>query len=162
MTPGSFKELFLYRLRTCIRDTGVLFWVFAFPVIAMAAFGLAFRPGTPGPFTVGLLGNDAALRAALEQGEPGELTVRLLARPDEARTALGRSEVALVVVASDPPVYRFDPTRPEALVARLLVTAGSRRLAGSRTPSRRGESPSRRPGFATWTSSSRASSACRS
>jgi ABC-type multidrug transport system permease subunit len=131
MTPGSFKELLLYRLRTCARDPGVVFWVFVFPVIAIAAFGLAFRPGAPGPSAVGLLGNDPAVRAALapREGEPKELSIRVLASPEEAKTALGRSEVALVVVASDPPVYRFDPTRQEALVARLLV---DRRLQAAR------------------------------
>jgi ABC-type multidrug transport system permease subunit len=116
---GAFRLLFVFRLRTCYRDPAVLFWMFVFPVLAMLALGLAFRPGVPGPFTVGVLGSDARVKAAVASAP--ELQVRVLADADEADRALGRGEVGLVVVAADPPRYRFDPTRESALIARLLV-----------------------------------------
>jgi len=126
---GSLYQLFTFRLKTCYRDPGVIFWIFVFPVLAMGAFGLAFRPGTPGPFTVGILGADASVRAALDV-KPEELRTIVFTDPGDADAALARSEVALVVVASSPPRYRFDPTRQEALVARLLVDQRLRAARG--------------------------------
>jgi len=112
---ASFRQLFLFRFRTFSRDPAVIFWVFLFPVLALAALGLAFRPGPPGPFSVGVVGDLGASFL------PGDLRVRSFSDVAEGDRALGRGEVSLVLVAGSPPRVRFDPARADSLTARLLV-----------------------------------------
>ncbi|KAB2961315.1 MAG: ABC transporter permease [Thermoanaerobaculia bacterium] len=47
-----------------------------------------------------------------------------------ARAELRTGKLALVVLATDPPTYWFDPTRPDSRVARLEVDAALQRAAG--------------------------------
>ena len=48
----------------------------------------------------------------------------------EAETALRNGKVSLLVVPGEPPAYRFDPTRPESRLARLVADAALQRAAG--------------------------------
>jgi ABC-2 type transport system permease protein len=50
----------------------------------------------------------------------------------EADAALRNGLVSVVVVPGAPPIYRFDPTRPESHVGRLTVDAALQRAAGRR------------------------------
>src|SRR4051794_13596712 len=110
----SIVELFLFRMRTFYREPEVIFWVYVFPLLAMTAFGLAFRPASSESFAVGVLdGGDGGRTQALETAlaSAKELKVRRLASRTEADRALVRNDVTLVAVASEPPAYLFDPTR---------------------------------------------------
>ena len=69
-------QLILFRIRGFLREPAALFWVFVFPVLAMGALGLAFRPGEPGPVTVGVLGGDAV--RVLRGDEDGEAFVGIV------------------------------------------------------------------------------------
>ncbi len=40
--------------RSIVRDRATLFWFFAFPILFIVIFGLAFGSDTVGPFKVGL------------------------------------------------------------------------------------------------------------
>jgi len=55
---------------------------------------------------------------------------------EEARRQLRVGKIALVVLATDPPIYWLDPTRPESRLARLEVDAALQDAAGARTASR--------------------------
>ena len=81
--PSSqLLELWLSREREFLREPGVLFWVFGFPVLLAVALGLAFRTRGPEPSAVlyveeppgvedtpaaGASPADASPRAALEK-----------------------------------------------------------------------------------------------
>src|SRR5262245_40714133 len=48
------------RMRGAIREPGVLFWVFGFPILLSIGLGLAFRSRGPEPIKVGVLDEPGA------------------------------------------------------------------------------------------------------
>jgi len=124
-------ELTLARVRELLREPEAVFWVFVFPILLATVLGLAFRNRPPDALPVAVVeGPLAAVRAATLAATP-ELLPHVLSEAD-ARQALARGRVVLVVSRDEPPVYVFDPTRPESLPARLAVDAALQRAAGRR------------------------------
>jgi ABC-2 type transport system permease protein len=129
------------RIKQFYREPGVLFWTFGFPLLITVALGIAFRAEGPARAEVvvvaagGAAGTSAPGVQALVQAlaaDPG-LDMMVLAA-DEAAERLRRGQ-ALVVVEppagpGQPVVYRFDPSRPEALAARRLADDRVQRGAG--------------------------------
>lgn len=138
-------ELTLARLREFLREPEALFWVFAFPVLLALALGLAFRGEAPEKIPVGVVaGPRAESTAAALRRSPA-----LLPRVYEAgtgREALRTGKVSLLVEDDGAPVYRFDPTRPDARAARLEVDDALQRAAGRADPLRPRESRVTEPG----------------
>ncbi len=126
--PALF-ELTLARVREFLREPEAIFWVFAFPLLLALALGVAFRNKPADPLPVGVeLGTTAeARRAALEA--TGTLAPRLVVRAEGDR-GLVSGKLALLVLATDPPTYRYDPTRPDSRQARLEVDRALQRAAG--------------------------------
>lgn len=124
-------ELTLARLREFVREPEAVFWVFFFPILLAAGLGVAFRSQEAPP-----------VRAAVRSGPGAAGLVAVLARNPGVRVqtvpasreehALRNGEAEVIVVPGDPPTFRFDPTRPESRVARLVVDATLQR-AGGRT-----------------------------
>jgi len=117
------------RVLEFLREPEAIFWVFLFPVLLAVALGVAFRNKPPEPLPVGVeSGAAAAARmtalGAVERLEPVELDA------ERGRAQLRTGKLALVVLATDPPTYWFDPTRPDSRVARLEVDAALQRAAG--------------------------------
>lgn len=122
-------QLTLARVREFLREPEALFWVFAFPLLLALALGVAFRNKPAEPLPVGIeLGAAAeARRTALEAA--GTLDPQLVMRADGER-GLASGKLALLVLATEPPTYRYDPTRPDSRQARLEVDAALQRTAG--------------------------------
>ena len=126
---GPLLQLTLWRLRELWREPEAIFWVFAFPVLLALALGIAFNRRAPQALTVAVTEPAGEATAALEAA-PGLRVVRLDSAEAATRLRVGR--VALVIVAGDPVVFRYDSTREESRLARLLAnqalqTAGGRR-----------------------------------
>jgi ABC-type multidrug transport system permease subunit len=115
-----------------VREPGVLFWVFGFPILLSVGLGLAFRGRPPEHPTVGVLEGPQAAAVAKTLEAAGMHARRL--DETEARARLRTGRVAMVVVpgadAAAPLTYRFDPMRPEAREARAEVDAALQRAAG--------------------------------
>lgn len=127
--PSPLAELTLARLRLFFREPSTLFWSFAFPVLLTVALGIAFRTRPPDPVFAAVEAGRGAERAAATLGARADVRAEVLA-PEEARAALRTGRVSIVVVPGDPPVYRFDPTRPESRLARAVVDDLLQRAAG--------------------------------
>jgi ABC-2 type transport system permease protein len=126
---GPFVELTLARVRELVREPEAIFWVFVFPIILAAILGLAFREGSSESLPVAVVqGPHAETRHAALAQDPA-LAPQVLSEAD-AQRSLARGHAVLVVSADDPPVYRYDPTRPESRAARLSVDAALQRAAG--------------------------------
>lgn len=137
----SLRELYLSRLREFYRQPARIFWVYGFPTILAIGLGMAFRSRPPQSLQVDLVSEGAAtpvettLRAydaqAQRKGRPGLLlTVEPAA---EAARRLRTGKTPLVVEPKGSlVVYRYDPTRPEALATKeaiddvLQIAAGRR------------------------------------
>jgi len=131
--PNPFVQLFLARLREFVREPGVLFWVFGFPILLAVGLGIAFREKPPDVVAVGVIdapGADALVSAL--SPEAGFRTERISAESSAERLRLGR--VSIVVVPGSEYEYRFDPTRPESVLARRAVHDALERAAGRVDP----------------------------
>ena len=119
-------ELTLTRLRELIREPEAVFWVFVFPIVLAAILGLAFRSRPPEAIPVAVVEGPQAEARRSALAAQGDLAVRVL--PEEAaRQALVRGRVVLVVSASEPPSYAYDPTQPESRAGTKRRTCWRRR-----------------------------------
>src|SRR6187200_209311 len=125
----ALVELTRARLLEVSREPEALFWMFVFPVLMALALGVAFPSRTTDTVAAAVLeapGTDAVV-AALSR-VPG-IEVRRVAPADLDRV-LRRATVQIVVEPGTPPVYRYDPVRPESRLARRVVDQALQAAAG--------------------------------
>ncbi|MGH7510709.1 MAG: ABC transporter permease [Gemmatimonadales bacterium] len=119
------------RYREFFREPEAVFWVFIFPVLLAAGLGIAFRNRAPERTAVAVVNTDSSaerLASALQAAKG--LDVSLLT-DSAAAEALRTGEVSLIVAPAGHQVeYRYDDTRPESRIGRLLVDDALQRAAG--------------------------------
>jgi ABC-type multidrug transport system permease subunit len=129
MRLEPFYRLLIARIREPLREPEVVFWVFVFPILLAVGLGIAFRNKPQEQISVAIAeGPKAREVAAILESDP-ELVVRI-ANEEEARSSLRLGKVALVIVPGEGYEYRFDPTRPEAELARSHVEEVLQKAAG--------------------------------
>ena len=116
----ALAELTKMRWREFVREPEALFWVFAFPIVMTCALGIAFRAQAPQPVPIGVQSGEGAADLVRMLAGQGQVSAREVA-PGEVERALRNGTVHLIVEPGQPPVYRFDPTRPETRLARLAT-----------------------------------------
>ena len=122
-------ELTLARFRILIREPEAFFWAFVFPILMTVALGIAFRAAPAGMVPVAVVqGAHAAHVVAVLESEPSVDAFTI--GPAEVDLTLRDGRAHLVVEPGTPPVYRYDPTRPENRLARLLVDGALQRASG--------------------------------
>jgi ABC-type multidrug transport system permease subunit len=133
---NALYHLTLARVREAVREPGVLFWVFGFPILLSIGLGLAFRGRGPERVAVGVREGPGAANIEQALGKAGIKVERVDA--DTARKRLRSGKIALVVepgATADAPVsYRYDPMPAEARLARAAVDDALQRAAGRRDP----------------------------
>ncbi|HEY3204147.1 MAG TPA: ABC transporter permease [Thermoanaerobaculia bacterium] len=122
------------RILEFVREPEALFWVFAFPIIMACVLGFAFRDRPADPVSVGVVAGPSAgtISTALER--TGIVRPRTYSTVEEGLEGLRTGKITLLVEDADGLVYHFDPTRPDARLARLEVDAGIQRARGRRDP----------------------------
>lgn len=129
-----------------LRTPEALFWTYGFPLVMAIVLGLSFQAKEKPPVHVGIAAGSEveALRAALV-AEP-RLRLRELAEAAQ-REALASGDVALVLAGTPAaPRFWFDPTRPEADLAKVLVESTLRLAALGADPLRVAVQEERQPG----------------
>ncbi len=124
-------ELTRARLLEFVREPEAIFWVFVFPVLLAVALGIAFREAPAAPFKVGVV--DPGLAARLTGSDDVAVEVVELAA-GLAAVARGRLDV-VVEGGSDertPPVYHYDPVRPDSRAAEMAVDRAVQAAFGQR------------------------------
>jgi len=130
-TYHPLAELTILRLKEFLREPDAVFWVFVFPLLLTLALGFAFREKPPDRIPVGVVeGPRAAQRMAALKKSPA-LLPRLYSA-EGGREELRRGKISLLVAGDATPVYRFDPTRPDARTARVEVDHALQSAAGRR------------------------------
>jgi len=130
---NPFVLLVLARMRELLREPEVVFWVFIFPILLAVGLGVAFRNKPPDEIVVGVVAGDGSDHVvwALSPVE-GFRVVTVSAEEAAARLRLGK--IALVVVPGASYEYRYDPTRPDSVLARQRVHDALERAAGRTDP----------------------------
>ena len=146
---SPFRALLLSRLREFYREPEAIFWVYGFPVLLAIGLGIAFRERPPEEVRVDVLSAPASAAAAPAPGAPGaDAAQRALAalQGDERfraspcageacaqRLRLGRTDIVIVPTPGGFE-FRFDPTRPESVLARARTEEVLQRAAGRSDP----------------------------
>ena len=129
--PNALLQLTLWRVREFLREPEALFWVFAFPIVLAFALGIAFKNRVPQRLRIAVeQGPGAAALATALDSAPGLHAVVLAA--SEASLELRTGRVALVAAAPEPVLFRYDSTRAEGRLARLLAYNALQRAGGRR------------------------------
>ena len=129
-------QLTQVRYREFFREPEAVFWVFIFPVLLAAGLGIAFRNRAPDVTSVAVVNTDsAAVRTAEALRRSKDIEVSLVSDAAAAE-ALRTGDVALVLLPAGKAgvEYRYDDTRPESQVARLMVDNALQRAAGRQDP----------------------------
>lgn len=129
----SYIQLTLCRFLEARREPEIIFWVFIFPILLAFGLGIAFRDRPPDKVNVGLQqsAQSPALLKLLEHSSSVQVEVL---SPAEATQALRMGKVLLVLVPGETLEYRFDPTRPDSLLARTIVDNALQKAAGRQDP----------------------------
>jgi ABC-2 type transport system permease protein len=122
------------RVLEFVREPEALFWVFAFPIIMAVVLGFAFRDRPNDKVAVGVAGEPGLRPLGGAPLDAPALKTTVYATVREGLEALRIGRIALLVENGDPLVYHFDPTRPEARIARLEVDDAIQRAAGRKDP----------------------------
>ncbi len=149
---SPFFQLYLARLREFYRQPARIFWVYGFPLLLAVVLGFAFRSRPPAPVQVDLAdgpGAEAVQRAVeahnarLAQSDsratpdgplpPIDLSVHPQAEALR-RLKTGRATLAILPEGPESWTYRYDPTRPEATVARQTIDNVLQEAAGRVNP----------------------------
>jgi ABC-2 type transport system permease protein len=124
-------QLTLARFREQLRQPEVLFWVFGFPLLLAVALGLAFRNRPPDVVRVAVEAAPGGAADSLARALGGDRgLVATVLPPAEAELRLRKGSVALVVIPGTPVVYRFDSTRTDSRIARLVTDDALQRALG--------------------------------
>lgn len=119
------RELLLARARQFFREPETIFWVYFFPLLLMGGLGLAFRGQGEAAVRVEVEASDPATRQAiageLERADGIEVVHPVEGTPRQRASAIDLT-VAVSGAGPDAPIeLRFDPSRPEARLARERV-----------------------------------------
>jgi ABC-2 type transport system permease protein len=126
---APIRELTLWRVREFLREPEAIFWVFAFPLLLALALGIAFQNRGPETTRVAVEAGAGADALARVLNEADHVEARIL-RPEEAHDALRTGRVPLVVVPGEPVGFRYDSTREESFLARLVADNVLQRAGG--------------------------------
>jgi ABC-type multidrug transport system permease subunit len=118
--PRPVVELTLWRIREFTREPEALFWVFAFPIVLAFALGLAFKNRGAQVVRIGVEAGPGAEVLAKTLDDAPQIEARVY-HAAEARNRLRTGRVALVAIPGEAVVFRYDSTRQESVVARLIV-----------------------------------------
>jgi ABC-type multidrug transport system permease subunit len=128
----AFVQLVLARLREFFREPEADFWVYIFPILMVVGLGIAFRNQPVEHIAVDVESGPGSAAVASALGSNPRFIVTTC---DSATCALrlrtGKAQL-VVVITGNPPVYqyRFDPSRPESVLARNAADDALQRAAG--------------------------------
>jgi len=134
----GFLHVLDVRMKELRREPEVVFWVFGFPILLALGLGIAFRNKPADMTSVVIVSSPGSQDAlALIQGSSGRNSIHAHVL-DEASALRGfrLGKYALIVQPNGRGgyEYRYDPARPESVLARALVDESLQSAAGRRDP----------------------------
>ena len=131
---SGYSHLLMARLLELKREPEVVFWVFVFPLLLALGLGIAFR-NKPGDAVSVVIVEGAAPQAAqalLTHSPQHELfKIQELPAPDAQQGfRLGKFDVVIEPDGQGGFEYRYDPARPESVLAKAEVNDALQSAAG--------------------------------
>ena len=136
---SAYWHLLVARTKEMQREPEVIFWVFLFPLLLAFGLGIAFRSRPASVPTVAIAadrGADAVLQMA--QRSPQSLHAQIVPEA-EALDGFRLGRYDLVIIPHGDPgsgglEYRYDPARPESVLARAQADDALQTAAGRKNP----------------------------
>ncbi|HXJ19333.1 MAG TPA: ABC transporter permease [Polyangia bacterium] len=130
----SLWALSAVRLKLFFREPGSMFWTFGFPLLVTVALGVAFRNQGQAKAPVAIIAGPGAAEVSAALADQRGVAARVVDAAEAARE-LRTGEAVLAIESAGPAapiVFRYDPTRPEALATRRLADDLMQAHAGRR------------------------------
>jgi ABC-2 type transport system permease protein len=154
---SAYSHLLLARTKEMQREPEVIFWVFLFPLLLAFGLGIAFRSRPASIPSVAIAASPGA-NAVLEmaQRSPQSLHAQIVPEAEALNGfRLGRYDLVIIPgsgasgkAGSDGGVleYRYDPARPESVLARAQADEALQSAAGRTNPLATSAQASSEPG----------------
>lgn len=135
---SGYARLLNARLLELKREPEVIFWVFGFPILLALGLGIAFRnkPADVTPVAI-VAGPGAQDALSLLKASPRGSSVRadIVDEPQAQQGfRLGKYDLVVAPDGTQGFQYRYDPARPESVLARALVNDALQAGAGRKDP----------------------------
>ena len=133
---SAYAHLLLARTKEMQREPEVIFWVFLFPLLLAFGLGIAFRSRPASVPSVAIAAGPGA-NAVLEmaQRSPQSLHMQIVPEAEGLNGfRLGRYDLMLIPHEGGVIEYRYDPARPESVLARAQVDDALQSAAGRPNP----------------------------
>ncbi|HTS38163.1 MAG TPA: ABC transporter permease [Candidatus Solibacter sp.] len=131
---AGYRHLLAARMLELKREPEVVFWVFVFPLLLALGLGIAFRnkPGDAIPVAiVANAGSQDAQSLLVHSQEHNRFKPQLLdAEAAHQGFRLGKFDLVIEPDGRDGLQYRYDPARPESVLARTAVNDALQSTAG--------------------------------
>src|SRR5271170_3864768 len=131
---SGYLHLLGARMLELKREPEVVFWVFVFPLLLAAGLGIAFRNKPADASSVAIVAGAGAQEAeALLQGSAQHSSFKIDVQDDQtARRGfrLGKYDLVIAPDGNGGLQYRYDPARPESVLAKAEVDHALQAAAG--------------------------------
>ena len=131
---SGYSHLLKGRLLELKREPEVVFWVFVFPLLLALGLGIAFRnkPGDAASVAIVLGPGSQDAQALLAHSPQHELFKVQILTADDAQKGfrLGKFDVVIETGGNGSVEYRYDPARPESVLAKSEVDEALQSSAG--------------------------------
>jgi ABC-2 type transport system permease protein len=136
---AGYLHLLMARMRELQREPEVVFWVFVFPLLLATGLGIAFRNKPSDASSVAIVAGPGAQQAkSLLERSPQRSSFKIDVQDGEAARKgfrLGKYDLVVEPNGSEPDLngalrYRYDPARPESVLARALANDALQSAAG--------------------------------
>ncbi len=146
---AGYRAILGARMKELWREPEVIFWVFVFPLLLALGLGIAFR-NKPTDITAIAVVNNAHAQQVVDLLQHSPASNVIHADLLDAQVALDRfrlGQYALVVTYDDDGLhYRYDPARPESVLALSQVDDALQTALGRTNPVKEETTQSSEPG----------------
>jgi ABC-type multidrug transport system permease subunit len=131
---AGYGQLLMARAKEMWREPEVIFWVFGFPILLALGLGIAFRNKPAEVIRVAIVAGEGAAQARdLLEAATQKSSVHAEVLPQPAafnQFRLGKYDLVVIPKAGGGLEYRYDPARPESVLARAAVNDALQAAAG--------------------------------
>src|ERR1700722_8564924 len=131
---AGYSHLLAARMLELKREPEVVFWVFVFPLLLALGLGIAFRNKPGETISVAIVDSAGAqdAQSLLARSPQHDVFKTQTLNEDDARNGfrLGKFYVVINPDGNETSPYRYDPARPESVLAKAEVNEALQSAAG--------------------------------
>jgi ABC-2 type transport system permease protein len=131
---SGYSHLLMARMLELKREPEVIFWVFVFPLLLAVGLGIAFRNKPGDAISVAIVDREGSsdTRALLDRAPERDKFKVQVVDAESARTGfrLGKFDIVVEPDGKGSLTYRYDPARPESVLAKAEVNDAIEKAAG--------------------------------